>query len=432
MMFWMIAGVESFLQLGIGIGLYARCSGEDHCRKKWAEVLLVVFLVLLFAVNIYDKKFSIISTSSTLLLLVPEAFWLWLWFGGSLIQAVCWSFFVNWSITLLKMPALLICGMISGEGIAAVNNVPEFGAGIIKCLMLVWLFLSCFYGNGWVKKALTVVFRKRGYLFFWCGLGEMGLTIYLFVIIRDSFRMDALLLNILILVCLYLTLLLTSFYTRYRLSEKVNRMYLSKERQLKTDYELLRREQENNRKIYHDHKYDLAYLLECLKEEKWEEGTAYIEKRLEAGRRRQKSEVWTGHGCIDFLIGNAKVRAEENEIRFCVDVDITKIPIAEYELFTILGNLLDNAFEAAEKCRRQERFVNLKLHMRNEMFVLALENSYLTEPMKKKGKLLSTKEGEGAHGWGLENVKELVEKNNGLMHVSYENHVFQVQLMIGG
>lgn len=431
MIFWIFAGLEALLQMGIGIGLYAGCSGEVHRERKKSDIVLLVYLALLFALEIYDKKFSIISTSTTLINLVLEAFGLWLWFGGSLAKAVYWSFFANWSMVLLKMPVLIMCGLLRGGRMGAVNNSPGLLSGILKCVTLALLFSGCFYGEGWIGKALAAVFRKRRYLLILCGLGEMILTLCLFRVIWDSFRVSALMLNLLIIVCLYLVLFLVMFWMQYRLAEKENQMYLSREKLLKTDYELLQREQENNRKISHDHKYDLAYLLDCLKEKKWEEGVAYIERKLEAGTRRQRNGVWTGCGCIDFLISTEKEQAEKKDIRFSVNADITKIPIAEYELFTILGNLLDNAFEAAEKCPVQERFVSLSFHMVNGMFILVLENSYLTEPEKKKGRFLSAKQGGKEHGWGIENAKELVEKNEGLMNIVYGDHVFKVQLMIG-
>lgn len=428
MIFWIFAGVEALLQMGIGIGLYAGCSGEVHRERKKSDIVLLVYLALLFALEIYDKKISIISTSSALCNFTLEAFGLWLWFGGSLAKAVGWSFFANWSMVLLKMPVLIMCGLLRGGRVGAVNNSPGLLSGILKCVTLALLFSGCFYGEGWIGKALAAVFRKRRYLLILCGLGEMILTLCLFRVIWDSFRVSALMLNLLIIVCLYLVLFLVMFWMQYRLAEKENQMYLSREKLLKTDYELLQREQENNRKISHDHKYDLTYLLDCLKEGKEEEAVAYLEKKL--GERVYRSEVWTGCACVDFLIANGKGRAQKSGIRFSAEVDITKIPIAEYELFTIMGNLLDNAFEAAEKCPERGRFVNLNIEMKNDMFTLMLENGYQTEPKEKRGRLLSAKEGEKSHGWGLENAKELVEKNDGMMKIEYGNQIFKVELMV--
>lgn len=65
------------------------------------------------------------------------------------------------------------------------------------------------------------------------------------------------------------------------------------------------------------------------------------------------------------------------------------------------------------------------------MFFMYMENSYEEEPLKKKDRFLSTKGKEG-HGYGIGNVREIVEKNEGSIKMMFSDHVFKVELMFGG
>lgn len=431
MIFWILAGVEALLQMGIGIGLYAKCSGEVHKGNRWRDGALLLYLLFLYMLEVYDKKFSIISTSTILIILLLEAVWLWLWLKGDFLEVFCWSFFNGWAMAMMKMPALLITGLCRGGDLGEVNNSPAMSVIILKCLFLAILLAICLYWKETVGKAIQIMLLKRKYVFFLLGLVEMILTVYLMRMVERSFQSSVLILNLMFVICLYLLLFAALLWIQYRMTERENCLYLSREKLLRYDYEMLKREMDKNRRISHDHKYDLSYLHECLKKDEREKGLAYIEKKQEHGWNRQKNEVWTGCSCVDFLIGNGKERAQKEKIDFNIDVDITKLPIEEYEFFTILGNLLDNAFEAAEKCLSGERFVKLKLYAMNGMFIFLLENSYRIEPQMKKGKFLSTKEGAGLHGWGLENVKEMVERNEGVLKLEYGNRMFKAQLMFG-
>ena len=105
--------------------------------------------------------------------------------------------------------------------------------------------------------------------------------------------------------------------------------------------------------------------------------------------------------------------------------------MAEYDIFYVLGNLLDNAIEAIEKCDENNRYVNVKVINKNSMFRLYIENSYEIEPMKKGKQFLSMKEnGRNEHGWGIENVREIVRRYKGMLDIQYENQNFSVDLVL--
>ena len=428
---WIVVGVEILLQMALGLGIFLRIYGCRCRRHKWRSLFLIFFIIFLYGITVRNYVGSLISTGAALVIALVEALWLALWIGGHIKSALCWSFFYNCMIMLLEMSVLIFSGLVKNETLEVINRGPNFLGSFLKMLLLIFLCGMYWHWRKEIDHFLVSVLEKKRWIFSLCSLLEMGFTIYLFGLIWDQFSSMALIMNLVLVLCMGLGLITALIWTQYIVVERENRMYLSRERMLQTEYELIRKEQEKSRKINHDHRYDLTYLYDCFQKENCEKGRDYIERKLEQVRKKRENEVWTGCSCIDTLISAGMERAEDNGTEFTVDVNLAQIPIAEYELFTILGNLLDNALEAAEKCSNLKKYVNLKIHTVNRMLALEVENGYQEEPQKRRGKFISLKQGEGEHGWGIENVREIVEKNGGTMAVEYADHVFRVYLMLG-
>ena len=103
-------------------------------------------------------------------------------------------------------------------------------------------------------------------------------------------------------------------------------------------------------------------------------------------------------------------------------------PIEENEFFVLLANLLDNAVEAASKCK-DNCFIEIRIQEISSMFRLYIANSYAEEPVKKGRRLVSEKNDGGNHGWGLESVKDTVKKYDGMVDIIYMNKKFVVDIM---
>ena len=88
------------------------------------------------------------------------------------------------------------------------------------------------------------------------------------------------------------------------------------------------------------------------------------------------------------------------------------------DLTAILGNLLDNALESAEKCA--EKRIALSIYSKNEKTtVLRITNTCERAPVVKKGKLQTTKTDDAPHGLGLKSVESTVKKYGGFYEWEY-------------
>ena len=101
--------------------------------------------------------------------------------------------------------------------------------------------------------------------------------------------------------------------------------------------------------------------------------------------------------------------------------------ISAFDLNVILGNLTENAIEAAEQTK--DKWMSVDIYYEKGMLSMEIKNSFQHELAVEKNKLLSTKEEKG-HGIGLANVRKMVEKYQGFMDVSNTNQIFIVKVML--
>ena len=100
--------------------------------------------------------------------------------------------------------------------------------------------------------------------------------------------------------------------------------------------------------------------------------------------------------------------------------------IRDADLCAVLGNLLDNALEAAEKVEAAEgRWVRLTMRGIHQMLVIRVENGFQEKPVEERGEWKSTKTEGGLHGWGLKSARIAAEKYEGTVSTVCEQNVFR-------
>ena len=142
--------------------------------------------------------------------------------------------------------------------------------------------------------------------------------------------------------------------------------------------------------------------------------------------QEMRNAVWTGDETVDYLINEKKARAKAKGIQLQAQVEFPRhTNLQSADLCAILGNLLDNALEAACQVREpQRRFVRLTIRRINQMVVVKVENSFASVPTEKDGVLETSKNREGLHGWGLKSARAAAGKYDGIVRTSYTETAF--------
>ena len=126
----------------------------------------------------------------------------------------------------------------------------------------------------------------------------------------------------------------------------------------------------------------------------------------------------TGNLVIDTFIGNYVLHARNENIDFSYSIDVSKedVPLEDYDLCIIIGNLLDNSFEACRKLPGEdEKKIEIRIHLKDNSFVMYIANAYCKDEQSHKN------EHHLIHGYGINNVTKIVEKNHGFYHVRKGN-----------
>ena len=134
------------------------------------------------------------------------------------------------------------------------------------------------------------------------------------------------------------------------------------------------------------------------------------------------------------IINQKQWEAGHAQVEFLVDgVFHEDLLIARLDLCSLLGNLLDNAIEAAVQVQPESsRCVKLSIRRKGNLLILIVENSYAVEPVLENGIFVTTKEDKDFHTIGMRSIRYIAEKYNGVVNNSYENNWFKATVMLSG
>ena len=188
---------------------------------------------------------------------------------------------------------------------------------------------------------------------------------------------------------------------------------------------------EDNRAFLHDiNKFicTVAGLMEEGENQEVKEIMEHLGVRIQS---LQKG-VYCEHPILNSILCERKFLAESKNISYKITLgnDLRLDFLEELDMISIVGNLLDNALEAAEKTK-DGRYVECRMYMGNEEHFLVMEfcNGYVVPLLKDKDRYISTKRDADSHGIGLHTVGKLVKKYAGIMRVEVGEQEFSVKLI---
>lgn len=193
----------------------------------------------------------------------------------------------------------------------------------------------------------------------------------------------------------------------------------------------IREEEKNYREVQllrHDLKRYLVTYRQLLQDGKYEIIEADIDKIL--GKRLNTNHcVYTENTILNAVIcekmEQCSIKNIKIEVRVNADKDMDSI-----EYGVVLSNLLDNAIEAEEQEKEENRYICLNIGVEQNMIHLVMSN-YISESVLQNNVLLETsKKNKQLHGIGLRGVKEFVNNKEGEIEIFEENHMFVVHICV--
>lgn len=192
--------------------------------------------------------------------------------------------------------------------------------------------------------------------------------------------------------------------------------------------EIIMESQSRIRSLRHDMKNHILALQAVVRNGSEEEVQEYLQKMQEF-MVNPSEYVMTGNENIDSVLNYKIRRAKEllNEVETKISIP-EKINLYSFDLNVILGNLLDNAVEAA--VQTEEKKLQIQMSIERGVLFLNISNSYNEKFSGKKGIGKTTKADKYHHGIGMKNVQTIVEKYHGDMEIMCDSSRFEVDIML--
>ena len=177
--------------------------------------------------------------------------------------------------------------------------------------------------------------------------------------------------------------------------------------------------------------HDLKHQINALKSLEDSEIKTQTIKELEKEVSIYENIAKTGNETIDCVITEKALLCHDEGILLTVMADGTQLSFLKHnEIYSLLGNLLDNAIEASLKIEDEEkRIISLKIFEKNNIKTISVINYYDKEvDWLSNGLPKTSKKGRG-HGFGTKSVKYIVEKHDGVLSYDYSNNLFSVNIV---
>ncbi len=391
---------------------YCRMLYEMH-RRRWSVVACTAAFAISIFSSIYLQNLAV-NLAMTFVALVIIA----VTYKGNIWKKLICSF-----ILLAVSMALDLLAKSITAGIPSIEH-----RDILSCVLSVFLFFASSVLAGITFK------RKEKYNFSWewwyilvVTCSSLGLVIFLAYDNMAS-QLTIIVLSILIFgITFVLYNLCMSISDKYALKNE-NIILRSQmdiyEYKIKND---IQREQ-LLKTMRHDMKHHIRELYHYIEAGNNREALEYLDAiglQLQHATGRINTGVSAVDGVLDYMV----TRAEQLGIKVSAHLTIPEtLNVSSYDMNVILGNLMQNAIEAAEKCQNGEILIHIRYD--HGCLFITLKNSYSGKTSIKDGKYISTKRNAGDHGLGLKSVSTATKKYNGKFKITEESGMFVVDIAI--
>lgn len=315
---------------------------------------------------------------------------------------------------------------------------PVFGLGDVSYITMFWcgvLFLTCVV---LVWRVHAVRFREALY----CGacaylMEHMAYCVRILygqVLPEEALRTGSIgyyLIHIVVYAAVYaLFCCCAVLYGQLKQQKDIkSRSELALQRQMwsvhKAQYEMSRENIDIINRKCHDLKHQVAALKHIHDPDRREE----VIDSLQSAVMIYDAMLETGNEILDTVLTEKSLICAQREIALSCMADGEQLAFLDpVDLYTLVGNALDNAIEATELLPPEERSIRLRVQEKAGLVFFQIENPYPGTLELRDGLPLTRKEDKQDHGFGLKSIRDVGEKYHGLLTLETEGGLFVLRL----
>ena len=198
--------------------------------------------------------------------------------------------------------------------------------------------------------------------------------------------------------------------------------------QQKQQYQLSRETIATINRKCHDLKHQVAAMRTLADSEERERYLSEIEGSV----RIYDSIFQTGNEVLDTVLTEKSLTCEANEIALNCIADGKALAFLDpVDLYSLLGNALDNAIEGVRQLeQREKRLIDVLIKTENKLLLIQVINP-VAGPINFRGGLpASTKGDDDYHGFGLKSIRYTAQKYGGSLTVNLEHGCFVLRVLL--
>ena len=240
-----------------------------------------------------------------------------------------------------------------------------------------------------------------------------------------------------VLLCIVLLLLVNvaTFYLYDFISmeieeEMTNRMLLQQNNYYERQFALINTALAANKSLRHDWENHLSILYSLSEKDERKQLMEYLSQLME--EKTVKGEyARSGNVVIDSILNFKLQEAERKGIQVILEVSVPEqLSVKSFDMTVILGNLLDNAIDACSKLTENKRKIRVVIRYDKGRLFIDIKNQYENKILYEKGRIITTNHDKKNHGIGLSNVKNAVDKYQGLLDIEHSDDTFNVTALL--
>lgn len=144
------------------------------------------------------------------------------------------------------------------------------------------------------------------------------------------------------------------------------------------------------------------------------------------------AQIDSGNKSLDTILTEKSLLCDSLGIEFTCSADGSRLSFfSDAELFSLFGNMLDNAIEATRDLEDEtRRVITLGVHLNAGLVTIHEENYFAGEITLVDGMPQSTKHDPLNHGYGFRSMRTIVEKHDGVIGCTADDGVFCLDIAI--
>lgn len=154
-------------------------------------------------------------------------------------------------------------------------------------------------------------------------------------------------------------------------------------------------------------------------------------KEIEKSINIYDSMIKSGNEALDVILAEKSLFCQKNGILINNIIDGEKLGfIRPSDIYSLFGNLLDNAINSVMKLDADHRIISLSVKPKDDLLAITCRNYYSGAIIMQNGLPQTSSENTSRHGFGVRSMKLLIDRYGGTITFSTMHDVFNVNILL--